>query len=70
MGKSDISFGNDLPLGFGMALAQNPGAMSYFASLSDEEKRKIIEGTRSIKSKQEMRAYVDNLASSQQNSFQ
>ena len=39
---NDISFSGELPLGFGMALAQNPKAMSYFASLSTEQKRKII----------------------------
>jgi uncharacterized protein YdeI (YjbR/CyaY-like superfamily) len=62
---NDISFADELPLGFGMALAQNPKAMSYFASLSTEQKRKIIAGTHSIKSKQEMQAYVDSLGAGQ-----
>ena len=54
--------GDDVPLGLGMALAQNADAMTYFASLSKEERRKVIDGTHSIKSKQEMQSYVTSLA--------
>ncbi|MFQ8600748.1 MAG: YdeI/OmpD-associated family protein [Oscillospiraceae bacterium] len=32
----------DIPLGFGMALAQRPEAMTFFASLSNQEKTQII----------------------------
>ncbi len=34
----------DLPLGFGMALAQNSNAQSAFGALSDGEKTEIING--------------------------
>ena len=52
---------NDLPMGLGMALAQNTRAMEYFSSLSDEEQQKIIDHTHSIQSRKEMHAYVESL---------
>ncbi|MBQ7788511.1 MAG: hypothetical protein IJ398_02525 [Clostridia bacterium] len=54
---------NELPLGFGMALAQNPEAMQKFALLSEEEKQEIINGTHSVKSRKEMHEYVNRLVS-------
>ena len=51
----------DLPLGFGMALAQHPEAMARFAALSEAEQQAIIDGTHAVCSKQEMQAYVENL---------
>lgn len=50
--------GQDIPMGLGMALAQNSSAMMRFAGLPDEEKQAIIEGTHAIHSKQEMQEYV------------
>jgi hypothetical protein len=52
----------DLPLGLGMALAQNTKAMEHFALLSDEEKRGVIEKAHSVNSKNEMQQYVDKIA--------
>ena len=52
---------DDLPLGFGMALAQHPEAMARFAGLPEEEQRAIIDGAHAVRSKQEMQAYVENL---------
>lgn len=49
-------------MGLGMALAQNTEAMAYFAGLSKEQQQAIIDGTHSIHSKQEMRAYVERLS--------
>ncbi len=51
----------ELPLGFGMALAQNEPAMKRFESYSEAEKQAIIQKTHSITSKQEMRAFVNEL---------
>ena len=51
----------DLPLGFGMALAQHPEAMARFAALSEAEQQAIINGTHAVRSKQEMQAYVEHL---------
>lgn len=53
----------EIPIGFGMALAQNPEAMQKFAMLSEEEKQQIIAGTHSVKSKEEMHSYVNKLIS-------
>ncbi|MCH5298050.1 MAG: hypothetical protein J1E85_10345 [Ruminococcus sp.] len=52
----------DLPLGFGMALAQQPKAMQKFANMSDSQKSEILSQTHNIKSKQEMRSFVSQLA--------
>ena len=52
---------DEMPVGLGMALAQNPTAMKKFANLSSEEQQKIIDGTHAIHSKQEMHAYVDHM---------
>jgi len=52
---------NELPLGFGMALAQHPEAMERFAALPEEEQRAILDGVHAVRSKQEMRAYVERL---------
>ncbi len=52
---------NEMPVGFSMALAQNPEAMQRFAMLSDDKKREIIDGTHAISSKREMHEYVNTL---------
>ncbi|MGN0179220.1 MAG: YdeI/OmpD-associated family protein [Monoglobaceae bacterium] len=54
----------EMPIGLGMALAQNPGAMEKFAALSDEAKREIIDGTHHVSSKEEMQMYVDKIMKS------
>ncbi|MCI8387163.1 MAG: hypothetical protein HFE63_01690 [Clostridiales bacterium] len=51
----------ELPLGFGMALMMNSEAMEKFASLSDSEKQKLIDGTHNVSSKAEMKQYVENI---------
>lgn len=53
----------EMPVGFGMALAMNPRAMEKFASLSQNEKQKIINGTHNVSSKAEMKQYVENIIS-------
>ncbi len=52
---------DEMPVGFSMALAQNPEAMQKFAMMSEDKKKQIIDGTHSIKSKQEMHEYVNKL---------
>ncbi len=51
----------EIPVGFSMALAQNPEAMEKFANLSEDIKQKIIDGTHTVNSRQEMHRYVDNI---------
>ena len=48
----------EMPIGFGMALAMNPGAMEKFVALPESKKQEIINGTHSVNSKAEMRQYV------------
>lgn len=52
----------ELPLGFGMALAQNEAAMKRFEALSEDEKQAVIQRTHSVNSKQEMRQLVAELS--------
>ena len=51
----------ELPLGFGMALAQHPEAMQRFAALPEAEQQAIIDGTHQVRSREEMQAYVERL---------
>jgi len=55
--------GPEIPMGLGMALAENLNAMEYFASLSPAQQQAVIERTHQIRSKQEMRSFVQNLPS-------
>ncbi len=52
---------DEMPVGFAMALAMNPEAMQKFGTLSEEQKQQIIAGTNAVKSRDEMRHYVDSL---------
>lgn len=52
---------SEMPIGFSMALAQNPEAMQKFALLDEAQKQQIINGTHSVGSKREMHEYVDKL---------
>lgn len=51
----------DLPLGFGMALAQQPEAMQKFANMSDSQKSEILSQIHNINSKNEMKSFVSQL---------
>ena len=44
-----------------MALTQNPEAMQKFASLSEDKKQAIIEGTHTVSFCPEMHRYVENI---------
>ena len=55
----------DLPLGMGMALAQDTAAMERFASLPDAQKQAVINGAHAVRSKAEMQAYLQNTLSAQ-----
>ena len=52
----------ELPEGLGMALARNFPAMERFGSLPEAAKRQIVEHTHQIGSKQEMAAFVQQIA--------
>ena len=53
----------DLPMGFGAALLGNSAAMKTFTGLDARRQREILEASREIESKAEMKAFVANLAS-------
>ena len=52
---------DEVPLGFSMALAQNPLALQKIAMLSEEKNKQKIEGTHSVKSRQEMHEYINKI---------
>ena len=53
----------EVPIGFGMALAQNEEAMNAFAMMTKEEKQAIWNRARNARSEQEMQQIVSNIAS-------
>ena len=52
---------DEIPIGFGMALAANSGAMQYFSSLDDNKRRQILSRAKNIESKQEMQGFVNSM---------
>ena len=54
--------GDEIPMGFGMALMQNPEAYMKFFELSQQRRDALINGTHNVKSKDEMRDYVNRIA--------
>lgn len=52
----------ELPLGFGMALAQNEAAMKKFTSLTEAEKKSVLQQAHHVNSKREMRQLVSSIA--------
>lgn len=51
----------DLPIGFTMELAQHSDILNQFAQLSKSEQNTIVDGAREVKSREEMRYYVENM---------
>lgn len=58
-----MSYLNDdaVPIGFGMALAQNINAMQSFSGMTEAEKEEILNRARDAKSKEEMESLVESL---------
>lgn len=54
----------ELPLGFGMALAQNEAAMREFERLTESEKQSVLQRAHHVHSKSEMRQLVSSLGRS------
>ena len=52
----------DLPLGLGMALMQNTDAFLYFSALDKAEQASIIEQSKQVKSRSEMKSFVSSLS--------
>ena len=51
-----------VPIGFGMALAQNTAAMNRYAQLSEVQKQEISNKAHNVKSESEMYSLVAGLA--------
>ena len=58
----NVTNDNQIPLGLGMAFAQNMPAMEYFAALNETQKQNIIDRAHNVQSKQEMRDLVRQMA--------
>ncbi len=52
---------SELPIGFTMELAQHSDILNKFAGLTKEKQEEIIDGARQVKSRDEMRHYVENM---------
>lgn len=50
-----------VPIGFGMALAQNMAAMEHYSEMTEAEKEDILNRARDAKSKSEMDSIVSGL---------
>lgn len=53
---------DQLPMGFGMALAMNPLALNAYSSLSEEQKETLVNRARSVTSREEMHKIINDLA--------
>lgn len=51
-----------VPIGFGMALAQNTAAMNRYAHLTEEQKQDILNKAHNVRSEHEMHNLVASLA--------
>lgn len=51
----------EMPIGFIMELAQHTDVLNRFSKLSEPEQHAVIEQSRSMQSRDEMRAYVESL---------
>ena len=51
-----------LPIGWGFGLAMNEDAMNHFSTMTDAEKKQVIEVARNVASKQEMQDLVQDIA--------
>ena len=51
-----------IPIGFGMALAQNTAAMNRYAHLTEQQKQNILNKAHNVRSEEEMYFLVASLA--------
>ncbi len=54
-------FSDDTPAGFRSTMSANRQAMDVFIGLSEAERRALIDGARNVRSKAEMRSYVNRI---------
>ncbi|MBQ9761571.1 MAG: hypothetical protein IJV82_00655 [Oscillospiraceae bacterium] len=51
-----------VPIGFGMALAQNEAAMHRYAAMPEEKKQEILNKAHNVRSEREMYSLVAGIA--------
>jgi len=51
----------EVPIGFGMALAQNEEALNAFAMMTKEEKQAVWQKVRSIRNQEDMQRLVNSI---------
>lgn len=52
---------DDMPLGFTLSMVNDIKAMNAFASMTDEERHKIVEEARQVKSREEVNQLIEKL---------
>ncbi len=52
----------EVPIGFGMALAMNEAAMARYAALSEQQKQSVLNKAHTARSKREMHQIVNSIA--------
>lgn len=52
---------DELPIGFTMELALHSDILNQFSKLPEDERKRITDGARQVKSRDEMRGYVENM---------
>jgi len=53
---------DEIPMGFGMALAMNPPAWNAYSAMSAEQKQAILKKARNAETKEQMHRIVNSLA--------
>lgn len=53
---------DELPIGFTMELALHTDILNKFAQMDKPRQNQIVNGAREVKSRDEMRNYVENIA--------
>lgn len=59
--QGDVPKRDDVPLGFGMALAQNEKALENFAHLDDRQRQRFLFEARHVRNRNEMQSIVDRI---------
>lgn len=52
----------EVPIGFGMALAQNETAVNAYAMMTKEQKNAVLSKAHNVRSEQEMQQLVQSIA--------
>ena len=56
-----MEISKDMPMGLAFQLSMNERAMENFASMTENEKRQVLDAARSVTSKEQMRGIVSDL---------